>query len=71
MKFSVALHQKQAIGELLLEDIYIFPIISYRKWDRRIADFFFFRLYGNEGLVYYKFALKKLGIEYNWLNILF
>ena len=42
MKFSVVLQQKQAIGQLFVEDVYIFPIISFRKRDRRIADLFFF-----------------------------
>ena len=42
MKFSVVLQRKQAIGQLFVEDVYIFPIISFRKRDRRIADLFFF-----------------------------
>ena len=42
MKSSVVLQRKQAIGELLVEDVYIFPIISFRKLDRRVADLFFF-----------------------------
>ena len=41
MTFSVVLQQKQAICQLFVEDVYIFPIISFRKRDRRIADFFF------------------------------
>ena len=42
MKSSVVLQRKQAIGQLFVEDVYIFPIISFRKRDRRIADLFFF-----------------------------
>ena len=33
MKFSVALQQKQAIGQLFIKDVYIFPLISCRKRD--------------------------------------
>ena len=42
MKFSVVLQRKQAIGQLFVEDVYIFPIISSRKRDRRITDLLFF-----------------------------
>ena len=42
MNISVVLQRKQAIGQLFVEDVYIFPIISFRKRDRRIADLFFF-----------------------------
>ena len=41
MIFSVALQQKQAIGQLFIKDVYIFPLISCRKRDRRITYLFF------------------------------
>ena len=41
MNISVVLQRKQAIGQLFLEDVYIFPTISFRKRGRRIADHFF------------------------------
>ena len=41
MKFSVLLQQKQAIGQLFVEDAYVFPI-SFRKRYGRIEDLFFF-----------------------------
>ena len=40
--FYIVLQLKQAIGQLFVEDIDIFPITSCRKHDRRIADLFFF-----------------------------
>ena len=40
VKFSVVLQQKQAIFQLFIEDIHIFPIF-FRKRDRKIADLFF------------------------------
>ena len=42
MNISVILQRKQAIGQLFVEEVYIFSIISFRKGDRRIADLFFF-----------------------------
>ena len=45
MKFSVVLERKQAIGQLFVEDVYIFLIISFRKRDRRIADLFLYPLW--------------------------
>ena len=41
MKFSVVLQRKQAIGELFVEDVYNFSIISCKKRHRRISDLFF------------------------------
>ena len=38
MRFSVVLQRKQAIFQLVVEDIHIFRIISFRKRDRRIVD---------------------------------
>ena len=65
MKFSVVLQEKQAIGQLFVEDVYIFPIIFFRKCDRRIADLLFFLLYGNEGsfiiINFLKICSQKLG----------
>ena len=40
--FYVVLLQKQAIGQLFVEDIYIFPITLCRKRARRIKDLFVF-----------------------------
>ena len=44
MKFSVVLLRKQALGQLFVEDVYIFLIISFslKESDRKIADLFFF-----------------------------
>ena len=54
MKFSAVLQQKQAIGQLFVEDVYIFLIISCTKGDGRIADLIcFFLLYGSKKLVHY------------------
>ena len=39
-EISALLQQKQAVGQLFVEDVYIFPIISCRKRDQRIADLF-------------------------------
>ena len=38
MRFSVVLQRNQAIFQLVVEDIHIFRIISFRKRDRRIVD---------------------------------
>ena len=48
MNISVVLQRKQAIGQIFVEDVYIFPIISFTKRNRRIIDLSFL-LYGNEG----------------------
>ena len=48
MKFSFVLQGKQAIGQLFVEDVYIFPITSFRKRDCIIANLFFL-LHDNEG----------------------
>ena len=42
VKFYFELQRRPAIGQLLVEDVYIFPIITFRKRDRRIANLFFF-----------------------------
>ena len=42
VKFYFVLQRRPAIGQLLVEDVYIFPIITFRKRDRRIANLFFF-----------------------------
>ena len=41
INISVVLQRKQAIGQLFIEYVYIFPIISFRKGDYRIAYLFF------------------------------
>ena len=41
IKISIVLQRKQAIDRLFVEDVYIFPIISCRKHNQRIADLFF------------------------------
>ena len=46
--FYIVLQRKQVIGQLVVEDICIFLIISCRKRDRRIDDYFFFLLHGNK-----------------------
>ena len=63
VEFSVRLQQKQAIGQLFVEDVYIFLIISFKKRDCRITDLFFFLLYGNEGslITFLKICCQKLG----------
>ena len=40
MKFYVLLQRKQTIGQLFVEDLYVFPI-SHRTRDRRIENLFF------------------------------
>ena len=42
VKFYFVLQRRPAIGQLLVEDVYIFPIITFRKRDRRIANLLFF-----------------------------
>ena len=65
MKFSVVSLQKQAIGQLFVEDVYIFPIISFslnETWSKNRKSLFFL-IYGNECsfINFLKSCSQKLG----------